>query len=199
MKTWGFRGALGYASDKPFKEMAYSLVVSYAFPSSNQGSWLLSLAMGNNTPLFNNIPIPGLAYVYRSEKFIGVIGLPLLSMRWTPTDLWGVSVSALGANIQTEIAYGRLTRLQVFGGFSSTQQFYMPSDREKKRYRLSLQEQKLTTGARLLLFKHLLSELQVGRSLGRQIYLGNGLFNRDGGSESLGSGWFANWSIKYAL
>ncbi len=107
-KSWGLRGSFGYAGDKPFEadqDSTYSVMANYGYPGE-KGYWSLFAFMSNNSPILNYIPLPGVAYFYKTPTFTGMFGFPVLSMQWTPVNPWAYSVSLFGTTFQAEASYG---------------------------------------------------------------------------------------------
>jgi hypothetical protein len=198
-KIFGVRGAVGYNTDKPFtsgRDLSFSLSSHYGFSNTDHSSWALTLHLSNNGPLTNGVPIPGFIYFYRSSSFTGMFGFPFASLQWTPSFPWTYSISLFGLNLNSEVAFGSIEKIQYFSGFSWNRQSYMLHDRTNEKDRLTFEEKKLFLGMRTPLFNKLSSELQLGDSFGRKVYIGNKLLNKDGGEEKLGSGLYASWMMK---
>ncbi len=201
-KNWGLRTTFGYAGDQPFnkaKDMSFSLNAHYGFPGSQNGYWVLMLYLTNNGNFANYIPLPGFLYLYRTPTFTGIFGFPVISLQWTPLDPWAFSLSIFTTNVQSALTYGKLNQGQAFLAYAFAQQNYILSDRLQSRDRLTLQEQKLSVGGRMLFLHSILAELQAGRSFDRSIYEGRGFLNKDRGNLILRSDWFLNWSLKVAF
>jgi hypothetical protein len=197
-KNWGLRGSVGYIGDKASansSDLTYGLSANYNFPGSGNGNWMVSVMFSNNGPLVNYIPIPGVSYLYKTDTFTGMFGFPFASMRWTPASPWSYSLAFFGPMVQSEVDYGSIDRVQYFSGFYWTRESYIESKRENDKDRLTIEEKKATVGFRAL-FGQMIGEFQLGRAFDRSIYIGNGLFNKDGGSVSVQSDWYLSASIK---
>lgn len=198
-KSFGVRASVGYNIDKPFmssRDLSFSLSSHYSFPSTDHSSWALILYLSNNGPLANYIPIPGFIYFYRTPTFTGIFGFPFASLQWTPTFPWTYSLSLFGLNLNSEIAYGSIDKIQYFSGFSWNRQSYMLHDRVDEKDRLSFEEKKLFLGLRTPLFNLLSSEIQLGDSFGRRVYIGNKLLHKDGGEAKMASSAYASLMMK---
>ena len=198
-RTFSLRGSVGYAGDdftKATKDTSYSLAGTYGLPGE-KGYWLLMVYMANNSIFVDYLPLPGVAYLYRTPTFSGLFGLPFLNMQWTPKPDWSYSFSLFGPTLQTEAAYGHRDQEQYFAGYQFSIQSYIPSFRdEHPKDRLKLQEQKLLAGMRGPLFPQNFWELQAGRSFSRSVYVGQGFLNEDHGSANLPDQWFVQLSLK---
>ncbi len=198
-RNWRFRGSIGYAGDKPFansNDLTYSLNANYGFPGSGKGFWIVSVFFSNNGPLGNYIPIPGVSYFYKTDTFTGMFGFPITSIQWTPVFPWSFSLAVFGPIVQSEVGYGSIDRIQYFSGFYWTRQSYIPSERDKDKDRLTIEEKKAAVGFRTPVWEQMIGELQVGHAFDRSAYIGDGLFNKDGGSVSIPSDWYLSTSIK---
>lgn len=198
-KIWGLRGSVGFAGDKPFvntTDLTYNLSANYGFPGSGNGYWLLNVFISNNNPLKNFIPVPGFIYLYKTESFTGMFGFPVLSMQWTPVYPWSFSLAVFGPNIHSEVGYGSIARFQLFSGFYWVRQNYLPSDRNNVKDRLTIEEKKAAVGIRIPVLESMLAEIQLGQGFDRTVYIGNRLFNKDGGSISLPVNWYLSTGMK---
>lgn len=200
-RSWGLRGSVGYAGDKPFaagKDTTYSLMVNYGYPGE-KGYWSLFAYTSNNSPILNYVPLPGAAYFYKTANFTGVFGFPILSLQWTPVNPWAYSVSLFGPTFQAEASYGHRDDLQFFIAHSFSVQSYMPADREERKDRLYLREQKIGIGGRGLIAKKTMLELQGGRTMDRSMYVGKSFFKKESGEVNIPDDWFVNLIIKVLL
>lgn len=196
-KMYGFQATYGYTGDELNKEtQTYNLNGNYSFPGSKEGHWVLMLMLSNNSPFGEGIPIPGFFYIYKTDTFTGVFGLPISSVQWTPVSPWSFSLSALGPLIKSEVSYGTIDSTQYFTGASWNQQRFLLSDRESEEDRLTIEDKKLEVGLRKPIFKETFGELRTGYSFDRFVYMGEGLFNRDSGETRLNSSWFLIWSVR---
>ena len=201
-KIWGLRTSIGYDGDKPFQaagDLTYSLSANYGFPGSGRGYWLLYVFFSNNSPLGDYIPIPGFSYVYKSETFVGSFGLPILALQWKPYPLWYYSLMVLGPIIQTELGYGNLDNAQVFVGFYWTRLQYILSDRVNPTDRLTLEEKKVCIGLRAPVYRTFTAEIQAGQAFDRYFYIGDHLFDTNGGEALIKPDWYASVSLKVRL
>lgn len=201
-KSWSGRASVGYAGDKPFetaRDLTYSFNANYGFPGSGRGYWILSVFFSNNSPIGNFVPIPGFGYLYRSNSFTGLFGFPITAIQWTPAFPWVFSMALFGPTIQAEAAVGTVDHLQSFLGYYWTRQNYIPSERVNSDDRLTLEEMKVGVGLRTLLWSSILGEIQIGRTFERSIFIGEGVFNKDGGSTTLNPDWYVALSLKAKL
>jgi hypothetical protein len=198
-KRWGLRGSVGYAGDKPFtnsSDSTYSLGANYGFPGSGKGYWMLTATISNNSPLVNYIPIPGVSYLYKTDTFTGMFGFPASSIQWTPVFPWSFSLAIFGPMVRSEVSYGSIDLVQYFAGFYWTRESYILSTRDNDKDRLTIEEKKAAVGFRIPVWGPMMGEFQLGQAFDRSVYIGNGLFNKDGGSVSIEDDWYLSASIK---
>lgn len=201
-RSWGLRGSIGYAGDTVFensRDMSFSMSGNYSFPSTEQSSWVLTAFFSNNSPIGNFIPIPGFIYIYRTEKFTGLFGIPITAVQWTPVHPWSFSFSLFGPTVNSEVGYGSVEKMQLFTGFQWTQQLYLLEARVNEEDRLRLEEKRLLLGVRTPLFQKLGAEFQIGHGYDRSVYIGDGLFNDDGGNRDLDRNTYFNVVLRAVL
>ncbi len=198
---------LGSASDKPFTRwdvMTIGAGASLVLPGGDHGRWVLSLDASNNNPILNYIPIPGVAYVYRTSTLTAVMGLPFASVRWRPAGLWTLSALVSPATLDGEAACGDPRRLQGFAGFSAgARQSYLPAERANADERLFLEEKRAVGGVRVSLPFRLTGEAQFGYVFARSMFETTGaallLGSENVPKTTLGDGLFVGWSLRAAL
>lgn len=201
-RSWNVRGSIGYAGDTIFensRDLSFSMNATYSFPGSEQGTWVLSVFFANNSPIGNFIPIPGFIYVYRTENFTGLFGIPIAAVQWTPAFPWSLSLSLFGPTIQSEVAYGSVDKFQLYSGFQWTQQLYMLEARTFDDDRLRIEEKRVLAGIRTPLFENVGGEFQVGHGFDRSVYMGDGFFNKDRGSVDLDANIYFNVIVRAIL
>jgi hypothetical protein len=196
-RNFSLRGTFGYTGDEiRTNTQSYSLTASYSYPSSS-GQWVVMAFASNNAGTF--IPIPGFAYIIRTPTFNASLGLPMISMQWTPVAPWSFSFVALGPQMSLEAAYGSLEHIQYFTNINWSQQRYILSEREEWRDRLTFEEKKWGVGLRTSITATSLLETQTGLVFDRKVYNGQGMFDHSGGDARLKSDWFLSLGIKIAL
>lgn len=201
-RSWNLRASLGYAGDSVFgssRDMSFSTNATYSFPGSEQSTWLLSVFFANNSPIGNFIPIPGFIYIYRTENFTGLFGIPITAVQWTPAFPWTLSFSLFGPTIQSEVAYGSVDTFQVYSGFQWVQQLYMLESRVDDDDRLRIEEKRFLAGVRTPLFENVGGEFQVGHGFDRSVYMGDGFFNDDRGRVDMDRNIYFNVIVRAIL
>lgn len=201
--TFNVTAQVGKASDKPLKDKTVvGASVAYSFPDPPHGRWIFSLFYSNNGTFLNGLPIPGVAYMYVTENFVGIFGFPFASVRWRPQDPWTLSASIFGNNVYSEAAYGNRRKLQGFVGFRTQRFSYMRYDRVNADDRVVLADNRVSGGLRFPLIGALETELESGYAFGRSVY------ETDKASFRVASGvarayfdntWFAAWNFRLPL
>jgi hypothetical protein len=196
-RSLGFRTSIGSASDKVLygaNEMIFSLNASYSKPGKGDNHWIYTVFLSNNNPLANYVPIPGFIYLYKKQNFTGMFGLPFLSMQWTPVKPVVLSMSYFITNLNTEAAYGFNDHVQLFSGFSISQQMFLRKDRTELQQRLFYNEKRVFIGLRSPLSKILSGDVQFGNSFDRKLEEGR-RFNNTKLKSNFGSSTFVSANI----
>lgn len=196
-RLWGLRGALGSAGDKPFqtgKEYTFSLNGFFAKPGNEDSYWVYSFFLSNNSPILNYIPIPGITYFFRKENFTGMLGLPLMSLQWTPVKNWAFSVSYFITNFRSVISYSVTDRQQALFGFSVNQQTFLREGRKENTDRLFVNDKRLYAGWKSVFTENFFAEFQMGQSFDRVVLEGK-RFNDANWKEKLGRSWFLSSAL----
>lgn len=199
--TWGVRGSVGYATDKPFsnsRDMIFNLNATYSRPGEEDSRWIYFLFISNNS-FVNYVPIPGFVYFYKTPTFIGMFGLPFISLVWMPVQPWSFMFSAFGPNITTEAIYSLGPKTQWAAGYSFSQQSYLRDNREDREDRIFFMEQRLYAAFRTPVSEKLMSELQVGHNFERRVFEGEGFTDDEGGEAALRNSWSLNWNLRYTF
>lgn len=199
-KSVGVRTTFGYNTDKPFhngRDLSFSLSTSYSYKTSETSSWSLLLFISNNSPIANYIPIPGFIYTYKTSTLTGMFGFPFAFLQWRPEGLWSYSLSVFGINLSTEAVYGPRDSRQFFTGLSWLNQSYILHDRVNRKDRLSFEDKKIFLGLRSPLTEKFSSEIQLGESFKRKVYIGNSMRGHQLGEATIPSSLYLSALIKY--
>lgn len=170
-KFWGFTASIGSAGDKTFNSRTKTVVGANAFYSNSidpTSRWLWFLNYSNNRSFLNEIPIPGVAYVYRpSADFMGVFGFPFIFMRVK----WNESLSSsflLGPYIYradlSQRIFGPVTA--YLSADNSVQSFYREA-RSRDEDRLFYSESKALLGIKAPVSSALFVDVYGGLSYSR--------------------------------
>lgn len=162
--------SLGSASDRPlnsFREDTVSVNLFYSWPSGEGGSWIASLFYSNNNPISNVFPIPGIAYLYRSEDFVALFGIPIVSFSWKFLPHWTYSLIVFGLTGSMEVGYGHWRTVQAYVGFKAQQLSYLRSERADYLDRLIEKDERIYFGLRFPLADSFAMEIQGGYAFDR--------------------------------
>lgn len=198
---FGLRGSLGSASDRPFdtdEEVTFSLTSFYTRPEDTDRQWIWTVFLSNNNSFANYIPIPGFIYLYKTEGFTGMFGLPFMSLQWTPKVPWILSMSYFITNFNSEIAYGLRDKFQTFAGFAISQQNFLRAEREERKDRLFFNEKKVFAGVRSPLTQGVSGEVQSGISFDRKLKEGES-FNDTHMEADFKRSWYVSASLNLVL
>ncbi|MES2525612.1 MAG: hypothetical protein V4598_00940 [Bdellovibrionota bacterium] len=198
----GVRGSLGSAGDKLFhssRDFIFSASAYYAPPEQEKDShWIYTLSIFNNNGFANYIPLPGFIYLYKTETFTGMFGLPFLSMQWTPVKPWLLSFSFFITNLKSSISYSLSDSSILSLGFSINQQVFLREDREENRDRLFLNDKRIYLGYRQILSQALNLEIQGGQSFDRSLREGR-RFNDTEWRRDLGRSYYASLAANFSF
>ncbi|MBX3020081.1 MAG: hypothetical protein KF799_00265 [Bdellovibrionales bacterium] len=198
-RQWGLRLSAGYANDKPFngsRDTTFTLAGTYSYPGNESSYWVLTIFASNSSSFLPNyVPIPGFLYLYRGEKFSGMFGLPISVIQWRPVEPWTVAFSLFGANVSSDLIYGRT--IQTYAGAGLAHQSYMRAARENDKDRIYFTEKKVYVGMRSPMFLPIGADLQVGQSFERTVQESTSAFKSERGKKSLGSSWYLTWNLRY--
>lgn len=199
----GARLHVGSPSDEPFSSwsvVAYRAGVDMSFPAGGHGRWVLSLMSMNRSALVDHVPLPGAAYLYRSEKLNAAVGFPFTSVQWRP-GRWTLSGLIGLRALEGEVAHGERRTFEGFARFSATGQPYLLANRPDSSNRLFVDERRLAGGLRFPLPLSLSAELQSGYVFERRVYRRSRpalvLSTPDTPSARLASGWFVSSSLRF--
>lgn len=198
--TLSFLLNVGSASDQPFTSYDVTTLdatIFYGFKTSEVSRWLLLLNYSNNRSLLNNIPIPGVAYLYTPSKtFRGIFGIPFASLYWMPFDKAGVSFFILAPRfIRAELNYMVWGPIQVFTGFEYYQTLYLRRDRDVSANRFYYDDKRVLFGVRSFLSRELRISLNGGYGFDREFFEGDRFNHPTSGVLPVGAAWFIQWGI----
>ncbi len=170
-----FSASFGSASDRPFTAghvNAIGATAVYSHPSGDRKTWLFLLNYSNNRAFMNNIPMPGVAYVFvdESRTFNAVIGIPYLSVRWEFVPSWTVSFSSHITYLRTDLSKRLFGPAQLYAFFEWNQQPYFRSDRTDRSLRIFFDEKKVGLGLKSPLSSFLMADLSFGLSADRRVF-----------------------------
>ncbi len=148
-RALGGAAAVGSASDLPWqglRQTTLQLSLYYRLPSGPRNAWLFLLGYANNRYFANGVPLPGVAYQFRTEDgaFDGLVGFPFASLGWHPAPSWDARASAFGPRRWSVDGGRRLDGgLRAHAGFDWGGQTWLRADRADRRDRLGFERKRL--------------------------------------------------------
>jgi hypothetical protein len=148
--SWGFGLSGGSASDKPFHSINEAVVSGLAFYRKSDGddsAWIFYCVSTTTGQLGRNIPVPGIAYEFKSDLWSGTVGFPFVTLRYKPTDLleWSFDYAAL-TDIQSRVSLLPSDGVRLFSGFAWSNQSYLRADRHWRGEMLFYYEKRAEMG-----------------------------------------------------
>ncbi|MBY0459704.1 MAG: hypothetical protein K2V38_20485 [Gemmataceae bacterium] len=148
--SWGATLNLGTASDRPFHSLREATLSALAFvrkPSGDRNGWLFYVVSTSNGQLGRNIPVPGVAYEWVTDRLTAVVGFPFVTIDWRPTDEWQFEF-AYGAitDVNARLSYHLTKQARLFGGFEWVNQAWFRAGRHGDHRQLFLYEKRLEGG-----------------------------------------------------
>ena len=157
---------------------ALSLNALHERKLENKNNWLFGLNYSNNRAVYNNIPIPIVAYVWNGERSKIVAGLPFVFGLWRPMP---VIVSAMLSPffIMAETSVFAYGPVQVYGNYSWAPRVFQNLDSSDRARRLFYVKQELGFGLRVPFSRT--SNVSVGyaHDFGRRFYFGTSVSAAD--------------------
>jgi hypothetical protein len=194
-RRWGLNLGVGSASDDLFHSIHETEIRATAFyqiPSARYNSWVFLLSYSNNRTFFNNVPLPGAAYLWHDPdlRLDAVIGFPFLSVRWRPDDDWTLSAALAGGVDLSAEAQRRLTgRLSAYGRVARRPQQWLRAGRDDDSNRLVFDEADARLGLRARLGRGWGLDLSAGRAFDRQFYEAHDALSRGAAKTTLPNCW----------
>lgn len=207
-RQFGGNFSVGSASDKLFNsihETEFQVTASAMIPSGQRNAWLFLLNYSNNRNFLNNIPLPGLAYIWNEPDhgFRAIIGFPFLYLSWRPDENWNARLSVTGTtNQRAEITRRIVGPLRAFLAYERSPLQWMPAGRADNSDRLIYDEKKTLLGLRSPITKVLSADLSGGRTFDRRMFEDHDAAHSDAPRATLANGWIvffdltARWNYK---
>jgi hypothetical protein len=175
--TGGLSVQVGSASDRPFEnfnQMTIGATGSLRIPVRERDALILTLTYSNNSDFANNIPIPGIAYLWwPSDRFRALIGIPFAHLWWEPIDKLTVDLSyRLLYTVTGRVAYRFLPRWRVYAGYSLGNESYFLAENPQDDDRLFYSEQRVYGGVAWNLAQRLSLDLTSGLAFDRFYSIG---------------------------
>lgn len=203
-RTVSLLGGLGSASDKPFnanRDYTTNITGVYTVPIDDQKKWLYMFNYSNNRTFLNNIPLPGIAWMYApSRDFSFILGLPFAFINWQFSEKWGVNaMTFLPYTHKANIFYKFVPFAQIYGGFEFSQIVHYLHDRASNRERLFFDERKLVLGLKGPINKITYAELETGYAFDRRFFKAEDFSYRPTDATVLGSTPFIRLQLRVAF
>ncbi len=180
-KSWGAGLGVGSASDRLFnsiRETVFHGTLDLRVPSASGGAWIFLLSYSNNRYFLNNVPLPGVAYEFRSDsgRVRGAVGLPFAAVRWKISRLWDARFSLYGPRRMTA-DFGRrlMGSVRAHGGFDWGGESWLPAGRSDYYDALNFERKRVYLGLTAPLGRRLILDVSGGRQFDQYFYEGRRL------------------------
>ncbi|MDB5308081.1 MAG: hypothetical protein JWO38_2283 [Gemmataceae bacterium] len=131
--SWGVYANVGSASDKPFHSLAEMTVAGLAFlrvPQGERDGWLFYVVSTTSGQIGHNIPIPGVAYEFQTDRLSGVVGFPFVNLTYRPIrEIQCEFNYAALTDVLAQVSYFPLDNARFFVGFEWTNQSWFRAER----------------------------------------------------------------------
>lgn len=148
--SWGASLTAGSISDRPFDSFNEISVNALAFlrkPSEGDNAWLFYVVSATNGQIGRNIPIPGLAYEFKTTDWKGMVGFPFVNLAYRPAGDWGWEFNyAALTDVMTRVNYFPSNVSKLYTGFSWTNQAWFRADRPDRNEQFFYYEKRFETG-----------------------------------------------------
>jgi len=202
-RRWGANASLGSASDRPFDsfgEVSGAVSAFRQIPSGARASWILMLNYSNNRTFLNNVPLPGAAYLTRSEdgRVTLAAGFPFLYLRWRPDDAWTLTANDFGfANAYAVEAERRVSgALSAYARVERDPLQWLRAGRSASTDRLIFDSGDVRAGARAALGA-VTADFSGGRTFARSFSEGKPSSRATAARTTLPNGWLATARLSW--
>ena len=163
----GLRISLGSASNKPFdsvEELIVNALGTLQIPHQDRNAWLFMLHYSNNRDFLPHVPIPGVAYLWQSQRTLrAVLGVPFAMVHWEPAEQWSVDASYfVPRTIRTKLQYEIVQNLNLYAGFAWQNQRYFRAEREDEDDRLFYCDKRVLAGTVWQITERITLDVQAG-------------------------------------
>ncbi|MDY3551939.1 hypothetical protein R5W24_001019 [Gemmata sp. JC717] len=148
--SWGATLNVGSASDRPFNSLNEMTLSALAFARRADGDrngWLFYVVSTSNGQLGRNIPVPGVAYEFHTDRLTAVVGFPFVSVDYRPTREWQFEFN-YGAltDVLARASYHPTEQWRLFTAFEWTNQTWFRAGRRGQHRQLFFYEKRLEAG-----------------------------------------------------
>jgi hypothetical protein len=198
----GLNVRVGSASDEPFSDINQVTVGatgSLRIPVRERDALIFTLTFSNNTDFANNIPIPGVAYLWwPSDSFRALIGIPFAHIWYQPIDkLWLDLSYRFPYTVQGRLTYGFAPRWKVYAGYSMADEGYFLAESPQDEDRLFYAEQRVYGGLSWYPARYLSFDLTSGLAFDRFFSEGRNFRENQSLSLPVGAGPFVAASVQW--
>ncbi|MBN2376840.1 MAG: hypothetical protein JXD22_10580 [Sedimentisphaerales bacterium] len=191
----GAQLTIGSTSDKPFdsaEELVVNALGTLQIPHGPRNAWLLMLQYSNNREFLQNVPIPGVAYLWQPDRtFRALLGIPFAMIHWEPATRWSVDASyMIPRTIRAKIQYEITNNVSLYSGFTWQNQRFFRADRPDDDERLFFYDKRVLAGLQWQLTEQLLLDLQAGFAFDRFIFEGQDYSDRSHNRINIQNGCF---------
>ncbi|VTR94118.1 Uncharacterized protein OS=Desulfarculus baarsii (strain ATCC 33931 / DSM 2075 / VKM B-1802 / 2st14) GN=Deba_0018 PE=4 SV=1 [Gemmata massiliana] len=150
--SWGATLNVGSASDRPFNTLGEMTLSALAFvrradSDRNGNGWLFYVVSTSNGQLGRNIPVPGAAYEFHTDRLTAVVGFPFISVDYRPTRAWQFEFN-YGAltDVLARASYYPADQVRLFSAFEWTNQAWFRAGRAGQHRQLFYYEKRIEAG-----------------------------------------------------
>jgi hypothetical protein len=202
-REFGLTFNVGSDSDHPFysiHETVFRAGANYRIPSGEQNAWLFFLNYSNNRYFFNNVPLPGVGYFFKTDedRLQGIIGFPFVSLSYRPTPDWNAQLSVFGPrNINVEISRKMIGPVRLYTAFIWNSQEWLIADRQDYSNRLFFDKKRAALGLRSPLPRGFLFDISGGRQFDQRFFVNDSSRYSDVSTAGLTPTWFIQTRLSY--
>jgi hypothetical protein len=207
--AWGASVGAVSATDRPFHDsgvIGFSAMASALVPGGEHDSWLLLLFYSNDSARYNNIPLPGFAWMWRDRPlmptFTVFAGFPFAVVAWNPDPRFGMDAAVTGfGDIRAAVSGTPLAEvkwLRLRAAFDETSETYRRDVRLEDQDRIFFRAMRATLGVMLerqTKAVKLNVDLFGGRLFQRRVFEGHSVLD-DGQRLTLADGWLVGASAR---
>lgn len=173
-KFWGVSFSYGSSSDQIFRSKKTSTLGAnfyYSFSDDPTGRWIWLVNYSNNRTFANEIPLPGVAYLYTpSADFTGVFGFPFAFIKIKFAETWSTSI-LFGPYIhKLEFAKSLAGPVQAYLTSENSNASYHREDRKDEDARLFYSESRALLGIKSPVTKEVFADAFGGLAYGRSLH-----------------------------
>lgn len=171
--TWSCGVMLGggTVTDKPFASIRDDTVSASAFVrmrQSKQTAWLFYVVSTTNGQVGHNIPIPGIAYEFRTPYCKGLIGFPFVDVNYKFTDELNLAVYYCAlTDVQARLNYQPMKGLVFYQDFTWMYESWFLHDRTNTGLMLFRYEKHVEAGINWLFSKYVSLNVSAGFAFDR--------------------------------